>query len=355
MARRPVLAALAVLAVGLTGAPAAADVYYEQPLPAPPRDEFWRDVVAPHAEAIEQILGKARTNHTDAQAMLRQDNDPTGEHRLRLLDDAYGMLRYARRLDPRQTDVLALLGVVAFHSGRTAAAIEALQAYLGELGPDAPVPAEIHVRLGLAYLQAGRTEDAIRQLRHAAIENASGTYVHTAATAAAQLGLALMNSGRMADAIDVVAPARRTPVVWGQHELLQPFLVLAVAYDRDEQISAAFEVIDLLKSQLQHGYQTNLGNALAGLHFVPAGDRHYLQALLYESADLLAEARTEWLIYAQPDAPFRDRALAHVAAIDELLAQRVKAAAAAARRPPPPAPPPPPGTIRPPHRRPRGP
>jgi hypothetical protein len=101
----------------------------------------------------------------------------------------------------------------------------------------------------------------------------------------------------------------------------------AVVLDRDEQISGAFDIIEDLRNQLQTEYINRMLPAVMSQPFGAPHDRHYFLALLYESEGYLTEARNEWLNYAQSDAPFRARALDHVAAIDKIQADRLKEAA----------------------------
>lgn len=336
--------AVAAVAAALVAAPAArADAYYGELVapPPPPTDEFWREVVEPHGDEIVLVLQKARQAYQQAQGLIGTEHDATGEQRARLLDDAYHMLRYARRLDPTRTDVLRLLGEVAEEAGRATAAVEVYQGYLGELEPDEIVGADVHTRLGRAYMRLGRWDDAIRHLRAALPPETGGYYqgVVGSPSPVAFLALALMTTDRLAEAVDLLEP-RVTANLQPYGESLQAAFTLAVAYDRDEQISAAFGVLDTIANQLGgvgHGigyssYTPNVLMQLQPVTFVPAYDQHYYLALLYESAGYLAEARLEWMLYAEvEDAPYRQRALAHVAAIDALQAERLDAAAKAAR------------------------
>ena len=311
---------------------AVADMYYEAPPPPkPPDDEFWREVVAPHGDEIQMILEKARTAWNYTANCNYSDCDATGEWKAKLLDEAYGMLRYARRLDPNQQDVLMLLGQVAEESGRPAAAIDALTAYIGLLDPDTSIPVDVAMRLGKAYLRLGRTEDAIRYFRSGIAQGVSG-YGESAA-ALSYLSTALMNSGRMADAIDLLAP-NMTMLLNSYYspQPMQAMLTLAVAYDRDEQINAAFTVIDSLQNALSTSFPQYAQQAMQAMLWVPAYDEHYFLGLFYESLGYLSEARTEWLHYAEAkDAPFRGRALDHADAIDDLLDEKLKAAQKAAK------------------------
>ncbi len=326
MARlRPFVVALLCCAPALSHA----DRYYEPPQPAAtPKDDFWREVVAPHGDEITMIIGKAQTGWNYAVQCIASDCDVTGENKAKLLDELYGMLKYARKLDPRQTDVLMWLGQVAEESGRSTAAVEAFQAYLSEVDPDTSPPADVYLRLGRAYERLGRWEDAIRAFRSAM--PAVQAYGGAQAAALAYVGNALMNTGRIADAIDTLAPATSTQNYW-DYNALASVMTLTVAYDRDEQINRAFETLESMQNQLTTSYMQYVVQALAMMVFVPAYDVHYFQGLFYESQGLFLEARTEWLTYAQSEgAPYRGRALDHVTAIDELRKKELEKAARAA-------------------------
>lgn len=329
MVRLRPAALLPAALLALASATASADAYYyEPPPPAAPKDDFWREVVAPHGDEIQSITLKAQQALGQALQCVQSDCDATGEGRTKLLDDVYGMLRYARKLDPRQTEVLALLGAFAEESGRASAAVEAYQAYLAELKPDATIPQDVYIRLGRAYLRLGRADDAIRQFRSAL---SPGVGYGLPAAAPAYLGMTLMNEGRIGDAIDELDANVNRQQMWGA-ETNQSLLTLVVAYDRDEQISAAFQILDTMQNQLSTSYSQYMQWAVSTMTFVPAYDQHYYQALVYESQGYFGEARNEWLLYAQAEgAPFRGRALDHVAAIDQLQAEKLAAAAKAAK------------------------
>ena len=93
---------------------------------------------------------------------------------------------------------------------------------------------------------------------------------------------------------------------------------LATIYDRDDQRNAAFEVLDKLQAGLpREEYAPRVQRVLATMRFAPAEDQQYYRALLFESVGDYTEARAEWALYAATsDAPWRARALQHVAAID---------------------------------------
>ncbi|MCE9573565.1 MAG: hypothetical protein K8W52_10450 [Deltaproteobacteria bacterium] len=314
--------ATALLAVLLAAAPARAD----------DRD-YWADLVDPHGDEIRLITDKAAQLQGQASNLALYDSDPTGVQRARLLDDAYGMLRYARRLAPHNATVLLALGRVADDGGRVAAAVEALEAYTRET--DAVLP-DASLRLGKLYLRLGDPERAVRSLRGVRADTSGGA-------GPLYLAAALTAAGRVDDATDALdrlvggpnASVSDMPVLW---------FALAVTYDRDEQLSAAYRVVEQLQSAMGTEYGRQLQQSITAIDFVPALDRRYYQAFLYETAGYLTEARAEWLNYAAGGAraPFRGRALAHVAEIDRMLAEalalraKVHAEARAHPAPPPP-------------------
>lgn len=296
-----------------------------------PRDDgtstLWRDVIEPHGGQVAALLSRARA----AMTKLGEPGDATAERRQRLADDAYGMLRYAHKLSPDNTDVLGLLGRAADELGKTRQAIDALEACVRLQGPER-AGAEVTGRLGTIYLRLGRLDDAIRWLRHAqgpiAVSNNAEVAVHLATALAAR--------GEMSDAIDVLSnalPAQTTSYYTDAVTLVS--FALAVHYDRDEQRGAAFEVLDRMQAALQQELGPFVERSLAEIRFAPAEDEYYYQALLYEALGAYAEARLEWSLYAAvPDAPWRSRALEHVRALDALRAAPPASPATLRPRPP---------------------
>lgn len=318
---RGVAIALSLL-VAAPGIPAEAEGVDPPPavIPDPDRGNFWRDMLWPHKDEVDQILLKVRQTITNADMSLYADYDPTGVERLRFYREAYGPLRYARRLAPDNLEVLKLLGQVADEQGRTREAIDALEAALDLVDPEQAGP-EIAGRLGIIYLRLGRTDDAIRLLRAVQGPVISGQPI--TAQVLVHLSNALAMRGTMAEAIDVLASSVPTNLQYYPNELALVTFALAVQYDRDEQQGAAFEILDRMQGTLQGQLATMGLFALATMRFAPAADRHYYYGLLYEASGHLTEARAEFTLYAAAgDLPFRRRALAHVAAIDGLRRAR---------------------------------
>ena len=287
-----------------------------RPARSVPRDDhasvLWREVIEPHAAEVTALVERART----ALGKVGESAEPA-DHRLRHVSDAYGMLRYARRLSPENPEVLGLLGHAADELGKTRQAIDALETCIRIQGPER-AGAAVTGRLGAIYLRLGKLDDAIRWLRYAqapiAVSNNAAVAVHLATALAAR--------GEMSAAIDVLASSLpQPPSSYFTDPVTMVSFALAVHYDRDEQRGAAFEILDRMQATLQHELGPSVQRALADLRFAPPEDEYYYQALLYEALGAYPEARAEWTLYAAvPDAPWRRRALEHVRALDALRA-----------------------------------
>lgn len=288
----------------------------------PSPGDFWREVIEPHGEIVTAIVSQARnalgTLHDGPAADVAADAtaDEGAEDRVRYLSHVYAMLRYARRLSPENTDVLALLGTTAEDLGKTRPALEALAACVQIQGPDR-AGSQVTGRLGMIYLRLGKLDDAIRWLRYAQ----GPISVSDHAVAAVHLATALAAHGQMPDAIDLLANARPAQATYFPGPATLPATLvsfaLAVHYDRDEQRGAAFEILDRMQAPPQQQLGPLVQRALATMPFAPAEDQYYYRALLYEALGDYTEARAEWALYASvTDAPWRRRALDHVRAID---------------------------------------
>jgi len=315
-------------------APAHADMVDEpaEPQPAADRGNFWRNLLTPHRDEVDLILNRAKQALNTADMALYSDYDPTGTERIRFYKEIYGMLKYARKLEPDNVEVLQLLGRCADEHGKTREAIEALQAALDIAGDKAPT--DIAGRLGIIYMRLGKLDDAIRYLRMAEGPVIAGQPV--SAQVLVHLSNALAARGQMTDAIDVLATNVPATAQYFQNELVLVSFALAVQYDRNEQRGAAFDVLDKMQNTLQ-GQLAMMGQQqLAGMRFAPAEDKHYYYGLLYEANGNYVEARAEWALYAAAgNLPFRRRALDHIEALDALDRAPSADAAAMGLSPPP--------------------
>ncbi|MBL0212599.1 MAG: tetratricopeptide repeat protein [Myxococcales bacterium] len=314
-----------ILAISLAASRAEA-----KPDPGPPtraavgNGDFWREVVEPHADEVRALVTKTRNAMKIADEALQTDAEWAVEPRMRYFEAALGMMQYARKLAPENGEVLGLLGRAADELGKTRQAIEAYEAAIRVVGAEKAGP-EVVGRLGAIYLRLGDRDAGIRWLRQA-----QGPLNPSSAPPLVQLANALASRGEVTQAIEVLQNVLPTagPGYYSQELSLVSF-TLAVVLDRDEQRSAAFEVLDKMKTSLQQQFGTQLQNVLAMTRYSPAEDQHYYLGLLYEALDQYPEARTEWALYAASgDTPWRARALDHLHAIDaQRRAKPVKAAA----------------------------
>jgi tetratricopeptide (TPR) repeat protein len=303
-----------VCAVLLTSATGEAQRSRRTPPPTPPpadAGDFWRDVIEPNGDRVNALLEKARESQRQLDHTYGYDyGDYSADQKVQVYRTMYRLARQARKLAPENTEVLAMLGQAADELGKTTEAIDALTAYVKLVGND-KAGAEITGRLGAIYLRLGERDTAIRYLRHSQANH----------TAQIHLANAFAARGEMTTAIDTllaIMPTSFQPYAYGtQTEANMVAFALAVVYDRDEQRGAAFEILEKMQTQMQAHYLQNVLGEIAKLRFAPADDQHYFQALLYESTGQYIEARAAWALYAAAaDAPWRTRALEHIAEID---------------------------------------
>src|SRR5690606_20697904 len=172
----------------------------------------------------------------------------TGLGRARFYREVYGMLKYARKLQPDNVEVLSLLGQAADEIGKTREAIDALETAIQLVGLER-AGIEATGRLGMIYLRLGQLDQAIRYLRAAQMPVSAGLPI--TAHVAVHLSNALAARGQMTEAIDVLATSIPPQLQYYPNELTLVSFALAVQYDRDEQLGAAFDVLDRMQSVLQ--------------------------------------------------------------------------------------------------------
>jgi tetratricopeptide (TPR) repeat protein len=288
---------------------------------------LWEWLDAPYGREVETALAKARENLDAARAYNAWEygggiNKTAAQNRARLLNDAEGMLRYGLKLIPGHLPLLFELGRVTDENGKLEAARQALEAYLAAEAAEQVQP-EAHWRLGRLYAREGKWDEATAQLRLALGSDRSDSLQTAVLFTLAEV---YMQSGHMEDAIDLLQHAVTNPhlSLWSNNQTLA--FALAVAYDRDEQVTMANETLGRIVAgnQVQNLLQVLIDPASGRLVFTPAYDRHYFDALQYEAMGNLVEARSEWRAYAAFGelAPFRGRALEHVHDIDRILARK---------------------------------
>jgi tetratricopeptide (TPR) repeat protein len=288
--------------------------------PDPDRGNFWRDIVDPHHDEIQAILRKARAALQQLDTVAGADGDPAGIGRRAIERDLVNMLRYARRLQPDNADVLRMLAQVSDDLGDVRQAREALLAVIDVAGID-HAGTDTLDRLGELALRTGKLDDAIAYLREAQGPLRAGQ--PPTANALVHLATALALRGHSSEGIDVLVDALPDPAMYEPSENQLVAFALAVLYDRDEQRGAAFEVLDRMRAALGDQLATSLQSSLDQMRFAPAEDELYYRALLYEVTGDIPEARTEWLLYAAAgNAPYRQRALDHARELDAMPHER---------------------------------
>ena len=315
---------LAALALAASAAVARAD----RPDPdADDQDDFWGAVLAPHRVEVAELLDSGRQRVLQAHASTLGRGDP--RYRAQRLREASAAAARIRALDPRAPALDLLLGLIADESGRAATAERHLRAFA--LRTDPGQRTEALLALGRIALARHDAAAAIAPLRQAYAEQRNG---RDRAVALTRLAQALDDSGDLDGAIALLAGALERGMGPGEVEDNAIWLALIAAYDRDEQVSAALELVDRMKSALGTEYLARLTVAIEELPPTPLAAAWYQRALAYETADQLVPARAAWTTYLglAPAARYQARARAHVEAIDAILSAR---RTPAPRRPPP--------------------
>ena len=319
--------ALLSLVILLLAAPASARADEDSatdvasPDPRLPKATLWQRIVDPHGPEIAAVLYHARALHQRAREI--DAGTHTGYHpiRRRLLEDARGMLRYALRLSPDHLDVIALLADVEDTAGQPAAAIRGYREYM-ERTEDRHLSRARCLRFGVLLARTGQDRQAARALQRC-IDLPYLPHIelkeHHRSRAIAARAMVLAHDDRLDDAFALLH--RNLEV---ERDQLVAF-TLAVLYDQDEQITRAYEILeqDFNAMHDELTFQA-VAQRLQVQPFLPAAERHYYLALLYESRGLLADARNEWLAYVHSSALVRyhRRARKHIRDVDRLLEQR---------------------------------
>lgn len=290
---------------------------------------FWEWLVEPNAAEIQTILIKARLNLQMAQGTYALWNysgtlEPQNQaNRDRALDDAIGMLRYGLKLEPNNPELEMLLGEIAHERGKLELARVTYESYLADEVPE-KIQLSARIRLGRVYAQQQDWDSAVVQLR-LALGTQTTAYQNEQPIAAMTLAQVYMHEDRLDEAIDLLRHHSGSQSGYYYGNYMVQF-ALAVAYDRDEQLTLAHETLDKIVAGSQ--YQ-NLSGVMFDptnrrIVFTPAIDRHYFAALQFEAMGHLAEARKEWRAYARAgdDAKYRDRARAHIKGLSKLIKKK---------------------------------
>lgn len=318
------LGAMLALAVLEPAAVAIADDERDRDEPAAGEEmgksTLWERIAAPNEREIRVILRHARGLYERASLDVGHPEDD--RTRDRLLADARGMLRHGHKLAPGNMDVVALLARVDAAAGNTGEALAGYRTYM-EKQPARQISAELCVEYGALQARLGQTEGGLATLERC-IELPGSRRARDGGQQRSRALVLLSMLHPMLHRSD------RAITVLHRHagptgDMLVHF-ALAVAYDKDEQITRAYDVLqrelDGMKDEMIF---FGLTERVLAQVFAPAAERHYFMALLYETRGLLPEARAEWLAYVRSGdaARYRKRASKHIAAIDTLLQQRL--------------------------------
>ncbi len=279
---------LALAVVATTGV-ARADRMPSPPYVAPAdHDDFWRDVVHPHADEVAEL-------QRNLAMTLRSIDDPYGEgNRSEMVQSGLRMARYARQLDPDDLDALYYAGAFSDEAGRAIAAERLLVDYLAR-APAGVLRADALLRIGRIALRQRRVPDAITALRRSISQTAERA---TSIKAHIALAHALEASGDVGAAVAVLRELNDAVPIDGDPSTVIGYLALAVLYDRDEQITAAFDVILRLKTALDNDYSRWAEEAVRLFPPPVAADLHYYRAMAYETTQInRTEARAEWFAF----------------------------------------------------------
>lgn len=294
-----------------------------------PRISFWEKVATPHAEKIARL--RLEGNNFRGRAAQYYDVLQIADKN-KYLQKALDKFEAAAALAPDRADLIRDVADVAHDLGDHEKAIASYLEIL-ELQPDERT-FELHRRLAASYMQTLRWDDAEDVLERALGNEIPNAYER--AVALQYLGYVYMAEGRLDDAIDAyqrASASQRYGYYGGGGADLSSLAGLAVAYDRDEQVARAAEVLQQVQ-QLDPQFQFLLPNAYyRPIPFSPPSDRHYWLALAYEHQKKWTEAAVEWRAYIESADPlYERRAQEHLRVVNKELARKARANADAARK-----------------------
>lgn len=295
---------LVPLALLLWAAPALADE------PDPERaPDFWGELAEPGRkrfdEALERgkkLLDRAGDSRSARQDLLRRHD----------LEAALAAFREAVAADPSRAVGWYWTGKTLYELDRMKQAIKCFRK-VRQLAAGTIEPYFLAFDLGIAYSKIGEFEKAVLEYDRADQALVGGkfsSYEKRArrATVHGNAAEALMALGRLDESIqryrEAIANEPRSSLLrYG----------LAVAYDRDEQISKARQQMQKALAVDAKMRQLTKDNVF----FIPEGDIHYYFALGHEATGDLDRAKEEWekFLAKLPKDQWAPRARAHLAAL----------------------------------------
>lgn len=322
----PLCAVTLVAAVGVAEGRRAGG-NYGGGAPRPDRANLWQQILNPHADEVKKLVGEGRILRDQIAA---QYYDPSQlPARRQVLADALKRFEQAAALDPDDANLAIETGHLAFDVGDWD---KAIRWYLRarELRPE-DTNYVVTFDLAECYVRTRRWEEARDVLERGlpdaptALDRSRGLVV---------LGYVHMAEGRLEDAIDAFTRAT-SQQQYGMGPDWLALASLAVAFDRDEQLGRAAELLEQVR-QIDPNfnflfypvYYPGAGAMLpasqrAYIPFSPPSDKHYWLALAYEAQGKLPEAAVEWRAYAESvEPPYERRAREHLKLVNEALAKK---------------------------------
>jgi TonB family protein len=266
--------------------------------------DFWSNIVDPGRKKFLLALGKGR-GLFDAAVNMR-----SAVLRRRTFEDALAAFQEATRHSPRRAEGWFWAGKTLYRLDRNREAIVAF-GKVRRLDPNFADDYTIAFALGIAYSKVGSFEGAVQEYDRAIrilSSRGQGSYDarQTQSILQANAAESLMALGRLDEAIQRYQEAlslhsSHTLAWWG----------LAVALDRDEQTSKAFEAATRALS----GDQDMRSLTSPDVFFIPVGDIHYYYGLGKLTKGDRAGAQQEFQEFLRvlPGSAWAARARAHLA------------------------------------------
>jgi tetratricopeptide (TPR) repeat protein len=295
----------------------------------PHRPSFWARVKSPHIVEITRLTREASLlRYQVANQYYEAHTQPI---RRQVLRDALARYERAAALDPDRPELRLEAGHTAFEALEWERALGHYRAYRERSEVDRLV---VDYDLGECLVRLGRFTEAVEHLeglvdRIDGLER--GRYLEL-------YGYALMALGRLDDAVDALergVELTSPQMQWGGFYDLVGLAILAVAYDRDEQLGRAHDALDQLRAIDPQFYflvqalpppASSLPSQRLGVPFSPPADEHYFLGLVFEAQGRYAEAAAEWRSYLDSMTPtYAARAREHLRQADHALAEAARA------------------------------
>jgi tetratricopeptide (TPR) repeat protein len=309
--------------------------YNNYPQQAVFRARFWERVKSPHIEEITRLKRDAEVLRTQV-ANSYWDPHMMPARRM-VLRDALRRYERALELDPTRLDLRLEAAHTAFEAAEHGRAVEHYLTYREQKGE---IDALARYNLAESYLRLRQFDDAAAELEGGLDSGVVASY--DKGRYLMLLGYVHMSANRLDEATDALERAAQqgNPQYGGGNDYLM-LAMLAVAYDRDEQMVRAHEAIDALRAiDPGFGYLFYAQPVMAAVPpsqrayvpFSPASDRHYWLGVVHEAQGRYPEAAASWRAYLAADSPtYAARAQAHLAFAEEKLVEAARDAEAKAR------------------------